>query len=477
MPRVPQRLASFPVLPILSFLRLVNPIVIMIIRFVVTLPVVSGQRLETLQEELEMSYITRLAVAGVTVLMLHGCGGGGDGDTANPAVPGTEEPTNPETPTEPETPVSVGACATVAGDCVEQLGVGDISKLGDWTLDSYIDPPKIMECSGGADCLYIGSRVVSSHYFPDGFYSMPYPKLEKSEVGFFYEVESIRLYEQETVNTTVTNLPKYGAILVGYPRVQREGENSNVQLTVPFIVMSHNTQRVSKNPDVYRDGFRIDEAMIVYGDKETEKIFLNSRYFFAHRPGAGVYGGAGWRTANVGNSFDQGDEVYYGLMIFGSDVISAVNETTPLMCQNNYTIGKSGAVTIHQETMHCIVQWKENDWFAISVPTDTTVNNPDLQQGVKMLNEHIDNAARDPNTDHYFAMVAKRPSLKEFAPVFDAYDASNLVSVAATTEYLNWGSTSNGAARHWMQSVTSELNKRYDPQLSLAQGRLVPRVQ
>lgn len=420
-----------------------------------------------------MSHITRLAVAGITALMLHGCGGGSDGDTANPAVPGTENPQNPETPKEPETPVSVGACVTVAGDCVEQLGVGDISKLGNWMLDSYIDPPKIMECSAGtSDCLYLGSASAYSHYFPDGYYSMPYPKLKKTGTDFFYEVEDSINDIDEHGYVKINN---YDGLLVGYPRAQKvEGK---AQLTIPFIVLSQSRVRISKSPNVYRDGFKVDEAMVIYDSVEKEKMFLKSRYFFSHRTGAGQYGGTDWRGTNIGTNFKLGDEVYSGVMIFGSDVISAVNATTPLMCQNKYTIGKSSAVTIHQETMHCIVQWKENDWFAIGVPTDTTVNNSDVQQGVKMLSEYIDNAARDPNTDHYFALVAKRPDWKESTAASLAYDSSNLASVAATTEFLNWGSKSSGAARHWMQSVTNELNKRFDPELSLAQGRLVPRAQ
>ncbi|MCI1227822.1 hypothetical protein [Kerstersia gyiorum] len=417
-----------------------------------------------------MSYLTRLAATSVAALALHGCGGGGEGETANPIEPGQEEPA---------APVSVGACQAVAGDCVEQLGVGDISKLGDWKLESYIDPPKIVMCE--EDCIPAELSTRSFVYL-DGYYAMPYPALKAAGASFFYETRESALKLDELGRAFVAD---YGAILVGYPRVQRkrnESEGVNeIHLNLPFIILSQDVRQISRSPSVYRDGWAIDEAVLFKTDTSENLrggYSLSGRYFTQGDWSANYYG-------SNGSSFDLGDSVYTGFMIYDSDVLMKINETYPLMCQNRFSIAKKGSKVpnVRTESMQCLVQWKEDDWFVINVPTDTTINNPSLAEGLAFLNEYIENAAQDPNTDHYISLVTKKyTDIQEKWAADEAADVSNLSSLATYTKNAVWSYTGRsnsmtfGSARHWMQSVTNELNKRYDPTLSLEQGRLVPRA-
>lgn len=201
----------------------------------------------------------------------------------------------------------------------------------------------------------------------------------------------------------------YGAILVGYPRVQRkrnESEGVNeIHLNLPFIILSQDVRQISRSPSVYRDGWAIDEAVLFKTDTSENLrggYSLSGRYFTQGDWSANYYG-------SNGSSFDLGDSVYTGFMIYDSDVLMKINETYPLMCQNRFSIAKKGSKVpnVRTESMQCLVQWKENDWFVINVPTDTTINNPSLTEGLAFLNEYIENAAQDPNTDHYISLVAK----------------------------------------------------------------------
>ncbi|MCO7643398.1 hypothetical protein NJI34_42295 [Pseudomonas sp. S 311-6] len=423
-----------------------------------------------------MSYFTRLALASVAAVALYGCGGGGDSDTANPIGPGTEEPGKPE----PEAPVSVGACKNVVGNCVEQLGVGDLSKLGDWTLDSYINPPKLVAC--GEDCIPADLNIYAPFVYPDGYYEMPYPALKTAGIPFFYETRDSALKLDESGRAFVAG---YGAILVGYPRVQRkqnESEGVNeTHLNLPFIILSQDVRQLSRTPSVFRDGWAIDEAILFKtnaSENSAGGYSLYGRYFTQGGWNNNYYG-------SDGTSFNLGDSVYTGFMIYDSDVLEETNKTYPMMCQNRFSIAKKGTKVpnVRTESMQCLVQWKEDDWFVINVPTETTINNPSLAEGVAFLNEYIENAAQDPNTDRYISLVAKKyTDIQEKWAAYEAVDISNLSSLATYTKNAVWSYTGRhnsltfGSARHWMQSVTNELNKRYDPELSLEQGRLVPRM-
>ncbi|WP_420177075.1 hypothetical protein [Kerstersia gyiorum] len=420
-----------------------------------------------------MSYFTRLALASVAAVALYGCGGGGDSDTANPIGPGTEEPGKPE----PEAPVSVGACKNVVGNCVEQLGVGDLSKLGDWTLDSYINPPKISKCED--DCTRVAFSSSnnefmpkSSHHYSDGYFAMPHPALQEAGADYFYAVENS--YNNQDADGK-REIIEYGGILIGYPRAMKEYQEEEgvdrIYLTIPFVVLTQTHRHLNTNPRRYKDGFAVDEAMILKG---AIAGYPDGYPMFLRKFSQGKWG----RIKDTLNFSSHKN--YSGFMIFGSDIIEAVNESTPLMCQNRYTIGKSAATTVHDDTMQCLVQWKRNDWFAINVPTSTTINNADVAAGVSILKEYIENAANDPNTDRYFAFVAKYTDAADYYESIANVDQHNLASLEHFAKYYHWDLANyigvTGTARHWMWSVTNELNQRYDPELSLAQGRLVPRT-
>lgn len=411
-----------------------------------------------------MSYLTRLAATSVAALALHGCGGGGEGETANPIEPGQEEPA---------APVSVGACQAVAGDCVEQLGVGDISKLGDWKLESYIDPPKIMKCEEKCTRVEINDEPQSftpslSYHYSDGYYTMPYPSLKEVGPDYFYAVEDSYNNQDESGRRKII---EYGGILVGYPRamrkVQEDGAEDQTYLTIPFVILTQSYRWINTNPRRYKDGFAIDEAIFLKTpDAERPDNYRMSLRKFSQ---------GDWGRVKDNLSFSSSKN-YSGFMIFDSEIIDAVNQSTPLMCQNRYTIGKSSATTVHADTMQCLVQRAHNDWLVINVPTSTTINNVDAASGISILKEYIENAAKDPNTDHYFALVAKHTDASDYYDSIEMLDPLNLSSLEHYRKYYNWDNASIGSARHWMQSVTNELNKRYDPVLSLEQGQLVPRA-